>query len=276
MIANKERTGAFTSSMIFVLMAKGTGVHGFSDKALTYIHERQIERRLGRSVGLDNPTRDMLWGLFMEQRVYNLIGGSEFSGYEKVSNLTVVHPKYSYWAGSPDLVAPAKVADFKCFKPKNFALLADVLTKKDISLFKESQPKEYWQLVSNSAILGVPKAESIAYMPYESELEAIKEMADYMEGEDQWKYKFISDAISFNRASLSYLPDGGYYKNINRFEFDVPKEDIELLEERIKLAESLINDNPSVLIAKRDKTVNATIIENSNPLLSFLKQSINE
>lgn len=33
---------------------------------------------------------------------------------------------------------------------------------------------------------------------------------------------------------------------------------------------------PSVLIAHRNPEVNATIIENSNPLLSFLKQSINE
>lgn len=265
MIANKERNASVTSSKSHVLMAKGKGLHGFSVPALTYIEERKIERKLGRSCSTDNPNKTMLWGLFMEMRVYELIGGEEFSGYRKESTTSIVHPKYKHWAGSPDLVGDDKIGDIKCYQPKNFALFTDMLMQKDVALFKDEFPEEYWQLISNAAISGVKKAEAISYMPYESELDKIKEMADYLEGEDQWKYKFISDAISYNRDSIAYLPDGGYYKNLNRFEFIVPPGDIKLLEERVKLALSMIyEDEPSVIIAHHDKEVNATIIEPSN------------
>lgn len=269
MIANKERTGAFTSSMVYVLMAKGNGKHGFSEKALTYIEERRIERRLGRSVGTDRPSKDMLWGLCMEQRVYELIGGKDFSGYEYDSKNSITHHKYDFWSGSPDLKSDTNAADIKCFKPKNFALLSDDLLSEDIARLKKNHPKEYWQVISNSCIMDVPKCEIIAYMPHEKELPAIKGMLDYMEGEDQWKYKFISDDIEFNRAALSYLPDDGYYKSLNRFEFEAPESDRIALTERIIQANRIITDDePSVIIAHHDKEVGATIVEQEfNPSL---------
>jgi hypothetical protein len=240
MIANKERTGAFTSSKAYLLMASGKGQNGFSAGALTYIEERRIERNLGRSCGTDNPNKAMLWGHFNELRVYELIGGKEFSEYSLVSNESIIHPDYNFWSGSPDLMAQNKVGDIKCYAPKNFALLTDAILLKDIPNFRKTHPEEYWQLVSNAAICKVGLAESISYMPHEKELIELKEMADYMEGDDQWKYKFISDAVDYNKESLSFLPDEGFYKSLNRFEFKVPTEDIEKLTEKILLAESMI------------------------------------
>ena len=76
-------------------------------------------------------------------------------------------------------------------------------------------------------------------MPYFSELEDIRTMAENYDGGDQWKYRFIVESPD---AELPYLPDGGYYKNLNKFEFEVPKEDKDFLTERVELAIELLND----------------------------------
>jgi hypothetical protein len=86
----------------------------------------------------------------------------------------------------------------------------------------------------------VPNAEAISYMPYLSELDEIRDMAANYEGEDQWHYRFITESPS---AFLPYLPDGGYYQNLNRFEFVVPQEDIDALTARVMLAKNLLLNN---------------------------------
>ena len=104
----------------------------------------------------------------------------------------------------------------------------------NIELLKNDFPKEYWQIVSNCCIDDVEIGEAITYMPYVSEYEEIRDMAENYDGADAWKYKFIRDLPV---EDLPFLPDGGYYKNINKFAFIVPKEDKDHLEERIKQAE---------------------------------------
>lgn len=42
-----------------------------------------------------------------------------------------------------------------------------------------------------------------------------------------------------NKVGLAYLPDGGHYKNLNIFRFEVPIADKEFLTERIKKAIAL-------------------------------------
>ena len=64
-------------------------------------------------------------------------------------------------------------------------------------------------------------------------------MAIDYDGADQWKYKFIRDLPI---EDLPFLPDDGYYKNINKFAFIVPEEDKELLESRILKAEENIKE----------------------------------
>ena len=70
-------------------------------------------------------------------------------------------------------------------------------------------------------------------MPYKSELEEIQEMAANYDGLDMWKYRFIYESEWWE---LSVLPDDSYYKNLNSFEFEVPKDDIDFLTERVELA----------------------------------------
>ena len=93
------------------------------------------------------------------------------------------------------------------------------------------------QIVSNACIDDVEIGEAITYMPYVSEYEDIKEMAEGYDGADAWKYKFIRDLPV---EDLPFLPDGGYYKNINKFAFIIPQEDKDLLTSRVLMAEEKI------------------------------------
>jgi hypothetical protein len=255
-IENKERECNFTSSKIFHLTKPGKGENGFCATALTYIEEKNLERKLGRSIDTGAYSRDMAWGTFLEKRVFDKL---EY-GYELVSDKTVVHPSIKYWSGSTDLIFPQKkIGEIKCYQPKNFAKYTDVLLLKNIELLKTEFPQEYWQIVSNSIINKVLIGEAISYMPYQSELAEIREMAEYMDSPDQWKYRFIAESED---SSLAYLPDNGYYKNLNRFEFEVPQEDKDFLTERVKLAGSMLI-NP-VLLATHDEEVNTTIVESVN------------
>ncbi|MBC7510408.1 MAG: hypothetical protein H7320_16925 [Ferruginibacter sp.] len=238
---NKNRIGNPTSSNIYKLMSNGKAAGSLGAPAFTYIQECNIERKLGRSISTDITTRDMSWGLFLERRVASLL---EF-GYELESQITKTHPTIPYWAGSADMImAKVKIGDIKCFQPKNFALFTDVLLQNDAFVLKMEYPKEYWQLVSNAIINGVPNAEAISYMPYQSELDEIRWDAD--EDEDE-KYSWIATT---ENERLAYLPNGGYYKNLNRFEFEVPQDDIEALTARVILAGTMLIDIPSVVIAE--------------------------
>jgi hypothetical protein len=225
---NIARIGNFTSSQIFRLM-------GTAAVSKTYIEERNLERQLCRSLENEAYSPDMAWGLFLEQRVLDLLGME----YCLSSDQTETHPEIEYWSGSKDLIViGSKISEIKCFQPKNFAKYTNALLTKDLTLIKKEFPKEYYQLVSNAIINNVPNAEAITYMPYESELEDIREMASNYDGADQWKYRFISER---DKSGLAHLPDGGYFKNLNLFEFEVPKEDKEALTERVLEAGKLLN-----------------------------------
>lgn len=233
-LKNTNRVGNFTSSNISKLCTSGKGLNGFGAPAITYIEEVNLERKLNRSIRTDTYSKDMAWGNFLETRVHELL---EF-GYDLVSNETVTHKQIPFWAGSTDLImAGKKIGEIKCYQPKNFAKYADVLMKKDVAILKLECAEEYWQLVSNAVVNNVKIAEAIAYMPYESELSIIAEMAEDYDGKDQWKYRFISES---EKSALAYLPDDGFYKNLTRFEFEVPKEDIEFLSEKVKLAGTML------------------------------------
>lgn len=254
MTENIERIGNFTSSEIHKLLSEGTRKGTFGKPALTYIEEKKTEKRMGRSLEVEFYSHATQWGLLLEKRIESLI--DEF-GYMLESQKTRVHPKYNFWAGSRDMFKEkVKVGEIKAYQPKNFAAIVDCMMQKDVILLKKLFPKEYWQTVSNAAISEVQIGELIAYMPYLSELEDIREMAANYDDYDQWKYRFISEG---ENCTLPYLPDGSYYKNLNRFEFKVPKSDFDLLEQKVIKAEELKNKEPSVIIAEFLPDLNATI-----------------
>lgn len=257
---NKNRIGFFTSSQMSRLIdfesrpmtdselkmhknqnpgsrKKNIEIDGFAKPGKTYIQEVFLERQMNRPIDTVVKTQAMKWGSLMEVVLFSLLG----LGYSMTHKQTIKHKKHSeFWSGTPDLIAKGiKIGEIKCFQPKNFALLSLCLLKKDIQLFKEEFPKEYWQCVSNAILCDLRRAEIIAYMPYKSELEEIIgqiENTNFLEmnGLDPQDYYFMSRN---DIDSLAYLPDDSPMQNINSFEFEIPKEDIEFLTQRVVDAE---------------------------------------
>lgn len=226
-IGNIERVGNFSSSEIFRLV---NSAKTFS----SYVSEKNMERRLGRSLSIEKSTRPMIWGHFLELYVHE---NKLSTAYELLSDTTMVHPEFSYWVGTPDNVnrSASVVGDTKCFEPKAFCEYVDCISQNDVELFKAEYPKEYWQLVSNACILNMKYIEPIAYMPYLSELPDIRLAAANTE---EWKYKFIAES---ENTELAWLPDNSSYKDLNIIRFEVPQADKDLLTETvIKAGKQLI------------------------------------
>src|ERR1019366_5060211 len=121
---HKLRFGNFTSSEVYKLMPTATGK--VSATRGTYIKEKQIERRLKRSLDLSTKTQPMKWGKFCERRVIQLMGTS----YASCGEVTLHHPnKELPWAGSPDSECKKEDVgvEVKCYEPKHFAEWNDAL-----------------------------------------------------------------------------------------------------------------------------------------------------
>lgn len=241
MIDVKERIGNFTSSQAYRLMANGRAKGSIGQPFYTYVKEKAIERKMGRSVELDSYSQSMAWGEFLELFAFNLLG----MDYKFSAKKTDVHKKYKFWAGSKDFARFKDnkmfcIGDIKCYEPKKFAQYTDALARAkktgDLRELKDNFKQEYWQLVSNAAVNGVWYAEAVTYMPYESEFTGLKEWASDPEkhGENQWKYRFIAEKEAWQ---LPVLPNSSDYKNINKFLFRVPTEDVAALTERVIKAE---------------------------------------
>ena len=264
-VDNKERVGRFTSSKIHLLIPQGkvkmtkeelevfkefnpksrvtTKPGGFITSGLTYIKEKQLEKRMGASLDTNSYSQSTAWGLACETVIFSHLG----LNYKMQSQETFLHPNEDlskYWGGSVDLTVPdVKVAEIKCYQRKNFGFYADCLMQKDIELFRSEFAQEYWQIVSNSIIHNVDIGEAILFAPFESEMNDLREMID-----ETWETRFI-----FEKANneLPCLPDGGYYPNIVMFEFEIPQEDKDYLTKRVEDAIELLKDDKYVKKAKK-------------------------
>ena len=240
MFENNYRVGNFTSSKMSMLMSNGRDKGGVGAPFKTYVNQKKRERKLGRSLDLGKGSRSTAWGHLMEAWVMYSVLGFNYSHHGKTPS---VHPDYPYWAGTADLVQEGvKIGDIKCYEPDNFTKLADVLQAQDIELFKKEYTSEYWQLVSNACIHKVNRVEMVLFMPLKSELEKIRNWLnnelDEIQANELHRYRYIMDA---NDEELPYLPDDCVaYNSMETFEFEVPKEDIEALTERVKLAEQTL------------------------------------
>lgn len=257
-----SRAGNFTSSEIFNLMVmgkrpmteqelaarpkKGKGssttqvddTSKFSPAGLTYVAEKNMERRLGRSLDTNTSSRPTDWGTLLERRVLEEVLGME---YKPISSETIPHPDIDFWAGSPDarkFDEGGTVVEIKCpHSLKSYCTFADC---KNIDEVRDNHPdgeKYYWQIISNSVLINSKYAELIIYCPYKSEIQEIRELTQTLDTDEQSKYSWIYWATS---DELPYLPDGGYYKNIVRFRFEVPQEDKDLLIGRVLQAGNLL------------------------------------
>jgi hypothetical protein len=266
---NKIRVGRFTSSSIAALVgvgkrpmteaelaarpksgagSKATLIEDASvltQAALTYIAEKNMERRLGRSLNVESNAHGLTWGKFVERRAFDLLGME----YKLCSADTIAHEEFAeIWSGSPDLVKfdeGGTVVDIKCpITLKSFCQFADCKTMDEVREEHPDGEDYYWQLVSNAILTKSQYAELIVYCPYLSELKEIRDMASNYDG-DQNKVAWINWAAD---ADLPYLPDNGYYKNLNVIRFEVPEEDKALLTEKVIAAgKLLVNTSPYLL-----------------------------
>jgi hypothetical protein len=267
MINNKLRNGNFTSSEIVALTKKGKDGKSFGVPALTYIEETNLERRLGRSITTEADARALSWGKLLEPRVFDLLGIE----YTLSSKETIQHPTIPFWVGSPDGSKPNTTADFKApLTLKSFCQLVQPLYDGLTGMAAMNRIREdhkdgekfYWQIVSNATHQNNENGELIVYMPYHSELDAIRIMA--RQHEQAGKYKWVDWSSD---DELPYLIDGGYYRNLNIINFEVPVADKKFLTDCVERAgKMLINECGSTLIASHDPATGATIIENANAL----------
>lgn len=238
MIENRDRIGNFTSSNIYKLCASLKSGEA-SAAYYSYIKEKMFERKLGRSVELGAYSQSMAWGKFLEKRVYDNLPDN----YMIQSKSTKLHPRFNYVAGSVDFLVPnVKIAELKCFEPKNFASYVSALSTGDLELIKKEHPKEFWQMVNNSQVHKTKKMEAIVYMPYESEYEELFELAQDQEylnaiGMQPWEIRFVTEKAM---SQLAFLPNDSYFHNLNIFEFDVPVDDVIFLDKKIIEAGKLL------------------------------------
>ena len=230
-----NRFGNFSSSSIHKLCE---GEKGFIKSGLTYIREVSYEKELLRPLGNEANSKETLWGNLCEPIAFDLLGLE----YKLVSKERIAHKSILNWNGVPDNTridgSKKIVGDTKCpFTLKSF--ISQIKAhKKGLDTFKKEFPEYYWQLVSNAILTSSTHIESIIYLPYKSEIEKIRQIAS-----SNSDYRFIEYMYD---NQLPYLLDGGKYKNINTFVYELPLKDVNFLEKRVKMAnvelEKLLNE----------------------------------
>lgn len=251
MINNLLRQGNFNSSEIVALTTNGKEQGTFGKPFYTFIEECNMERRLGTSIETEISARALSWGNLCERYVFQEKLGTE---YTLESKETLVHPEIDFWVGSPDgrkYDEGGTVTDTKApFTKKSFCQLVHPLycglngmdamnairfgfKDKESNQHEKHKDGEkfYWQLGSNACILGTDYAELIAFIPYKNELEAIRELASQVDDpEEQKKYYWIAQASD---DELPWIPEGGFYQNLNIIRFKVPLVDKLFLKQRV-------------------------------------------
>lgn len=227
------RNGRFTSSEIFRLMKPGKAKGSWSVDADAYIEECNRERRLKRSIETEIDAKPTSWGKCVERRAFDILGLE----YTLSSDVTIQHPDIPWWVGSPDATTSIKVGDLKCPLSLNSfcqmvdpyyekgALIHEGLTIEALRENHKDGDKFFWQIVSNGILTKKKKGQVIIYVPYEDELEHIRELA---EGVPEYYWIFYAD-----NNKLPYLKRDGEYKNLNIIEFDIFQRDIDALTDRV-------------------------------------------
>jgi len=225
MIHNELRIGNFTSSNIYKLLAKDRSGKGFGKPALTYIEEKNMERILGRSLATESDARPLQWGKLCERFVFESLS----TAYTLCSDVTLQHPSIPYWVGSPDGNTDKLVMDIKCpltlksffqlTQGENIYSIIDGFSVKGAQFSAHSAGEQYYyQIVSNAIITGKKYGELIVFVPHKSQLEEIRNEADF-QGINWVKYSTDDE--------LPYVPDS--VQNLVHIEFEIPDKDIELL-----------------------------------------------
>lgn len=226
------RVGRFTSSAISALMSNGKTKDTYGKPFYTYVRKKYFETKLGRRIDNETNARPTSWGKLVEKQAFELLG----TEYNLVSQETITHPTINAWSGSPDLEKfdeGKTVCDIKCpMTLESFCTFYECETIEQVREQHKDGEDYYWQLVSNSILLDTKYAELIIYVPYQEELETIREAARNFDG-DQNKIAWVNWA---NDEDLPYLIPGIFYKNLKTIRFEVPESDKIALTQRVKAA----------------------------------------
>lgn len=199
---------------------------------LTYVSEKRMERRLGRSLDIESNARNLSWGKLGEKMAFQILG----IDYRECSEESLVHPTIPYWTGTPDGEyfnedGTKRVIEVKSPRTmKSFCTLADCRDIQEIREKHDDGEKYYWQVVSNAVLTGAKYGQLIVFCPYFSQLNDIRAVVQQMEGEDLAKCYWISQA--FNNE-LPWVPDVGYYQNLYSFIWEISEEDKALITDRV-------------------------------------------
>jgi hypothetical protein len=233
------RFGNFTSSEIGALMKSGKEKGSFGTPALTYINERNMERRLGRALKDDTDAKACDWGHVCEEYVLSMLGLE----YSVISKQTIVHPDHDFWCGTPDSICYGQkntVVDVKSpFTLKSFCTFVDAWERGGIEAIRNEHKdgdKFYYQIVSNACLTGCNEGELVIFCPYERELDEIRNIA--LMGEHGW--------MQF--SDLPFLVEGNHYKNLNKFRFPIPEADKIALHNRVVEAGKMLVDVPKMIV----------------------------
>ena len=201
----------------------------------TYVREKKWELKLGRSINVESNARATSWGTLVEEQAFENLSLK----YSLDSKKRFYHPDFeNYWSGAPDLLADDVVGDIKCpFSLTGFADLVEITDVDDPEYFKQVKPDYYWQLVSNSILCDKPIALFVVYVPYKSELDRTRDLAQDTISIEPNKVAFINWASD---SELPHIPDESQIKNINMMQFEVPEDDKQILKQRVQKAIKLL------------------------------------
>jgi hypothetical protein len=228
------RTANFSSSSIWKLTKSGRGKDDyFGSPALTYIEEKRMESRLGLPLSTEHNASPTNWGKLVEALAFDRLP----LDYRLVSDVRYSHPSITNWTGMPDVVNADVSGDIKApFTRKAFCGLVDAMSEGPEAV-KDHSPEYYWQIVSNCILTGKSKGGLFVYCPYKSNLLEIRDRAAGWLGEENMTF------INYmNDNELPYLKENGHYKDYNELIFDVPKEDVEFLTDRVQEAVKLLTN----------------------------------
>lgn len=241
---NDIRIGNFTSSKIGKLCSNGRSNGSVGEPFYTYIEQKNFERRLGRAIDKDVNSFNTVWGKLCE--LYIAQSQKLPEGWTTCGQITIAHPDYDYWKGSPDAdnEKADMVGEIKCPATLlSFCQMYDAfeggLTETDqIARFRGCNREAeiyFWQMVSNAILKGRNHAALILFCPYDSEIEAIKELASSA-GMNIPRVLYAMD------GELPSIKDGGNFRNLSIFPFEVKEDYKEFLIKRVELAKGHLTE----------------------------------
>lgn len=223
-----ERFGTLSSSNIWKIMTKDRKGIGLGAPGLKYIKQIRQEIKLGRPINKESSARATSWGKYAELYVFH---EKLTTDYVLVSKKRLFHPDIPEWSGATDLIKEGHTADVKC--PYSLEVFCDKLEAlKDIEVYKEEFPEDYWQHISNAILLEkngivVTHFEAIIFCPYQTDLQAMREgtyqiLDENLQKQMNWMNYTGDD-------ELPYILPGGMYKDINIISHEIPVADKEAL-----------------------------------------------